>query len=174
MANNFLQIYTGDGKGKTTAALGLALRCAGAGLKIFIIQFFKQKKYSEHKSLKLFSNITIRCFGCKEFVRNANIPQTLYKKIVNGWQLAKSIILHNPNKINVLILDEFSLAIFYQIIQISEVIDTLKNRDAKLEIIITGRKINKQLIDIADLVSEIKEIKHYYKKNIKARKGFEY
>ena len=167
----YVQVYTGDGKGKTTAALGLALRAAGAGLRVYIGQFMKKREYSELKSLRRFkSAIKIEQFG-----RRCFIGQKLLKKdkllAQEGLEKIKRII--QDGKYDLVILDEANLALSYGLLSEEEVIKIIKNRPKTQEIVLTGRKAPRRIIELADLVTEMKEIKHYFSKGVKARAGIE-
>ncbi len=170
----FIQCYTGNGKGKTTAALGLSLRAAGHDKKIKIYQFMKgQINYGELYSIKkLYPNIEIIQGGRKEFVSKENPEEIDIKLAKECWEKAKKDIF--SNNYDIIVLDELNVALDFKLLDIKEVIDTLKNKPEKLEIIITGRYAPKEIIEISDLVTEMKEIKHYYYKGIPEREGFEY
>jgi cob(I)alamin adenosyltransferase len=166
-----IQVYTGNGKGKTTAALGLALRAAGAGLKVFIGQFIKGKNYSELTALKKIKNIKVEQFG-----RGCFIKKTPNQKDIdaakNGWLKIKKII--SQETYDVVILDEINIALKLNLLELKEVISLIKKAPKKLELVLTGRYAHPQIIKMADLVSQIIERKHYFRQGIKARKGIEY
>ena len=167
-----IQVYTGNGKGKTTASLGLALRAAGAGLKVFIGQFVKGRDYSELNALKKIKNIKVEQFGRGYFIRKKpdKKDMELAKK---GLEKIKKII--SKAVCDVVILDEINVALKLKLIKLEDVISLIKNTPRKkTELILTGRYAHPRILKIADLVSEIKEVKHYYKKGIKARRGIEY
>lgn len=166
-----IQVYTGNGKGKTTAALGLALRAAGAGLKVYIGQFVKGKNYSELSVLRKIKNIKLEQFGRSCFVKEAPNQKdiALAKK---GFEKIKKII--SKRIYDMVILDEINIALKLRLISLKEVFSLIKNIPENLELVLTGRYAHPKILKIADLVSEIKEIKHYYKKGIKARRGIEY
>ncbi len=166
-----IHIYTGDGKGKTTAALGLVLRACGANKKIFIGQFIKGQNFSEIKALKKFCNVTLEQFGRGCFIKGKLHPKDI-KLAKDGWLRIKEVI--ESNQYDIVVIDEINVAIDLLLIDCSLVIELLKRVSKKIEVILTGRSAADCLIEIADLVSEIKEVKHYYKKGIKARKGIEY
>ncbi|MBT1247652.1 MULTISPECIES: cob(I)yrinic acid a,c-diamide adenosyltransferase [unclassified Thermosipho (in: thermotogales)] len=163
-----IHVYTGDGKGKTTAAFGLALRAACAGKRVFVGQFVKGMEYSELKVPEYIPNITVEQFGRNCFIFNKPTKEDI-DAAQNGFKRIKEIV----NEYDVVILDEINIAIYYNLISIDEVLKFLKEiKD--VEIVLTGRYAPKEFIDIADLVTEMREIKHYYKKGIKARKGIEF
>ena len=168
----YIQIYTGNGKGKTTAAFGLALRAAGAGLKVFIGQFIKGKLYHEIEIInKCPGDITVKQYGLGCFIVNEPTDDDI-KAARNGLAEIKKII--KENKYDLVVLDEVNIALYYNLFKVDELIEILNNRPEKLEVVLTGRYAPQKLIEYADLVTEMKEIKHYYNKGIDARKGIEY
>ncbi len=167
-----VQVYTGNGKGKTSAALGLGLRAAGHGFKVYMIQFMKgQINYGELEAVKLIPNFTIRQFGRPDFVDRSNPdPQDI--------ELAKAALDHareiiKKGKIDFLILDEVNVAIDFGLVSEQEVVKLIKSRPTHMEIILTGRYAHPTIVEIADLVSEVKEVKHPFQKGIGARRGVE-
>ena len=166
-----IQVYTGNGKGKTTAALGLALRAAGAGLKVYICQFLKGKKYCELIALKKFKNIKIEQFGTDCFIRKSPTEKDIELAKMALRQISKVI---KEKEYGVVILDEINVALSLNLLKLKDVIRLLRKAPAKTELILTGRNAPAQIIKLADLVSEIKEVKHYFKKGVNARKGIEY
>lgn len=166
-----IHIYTGEGKGKTTAALGLALRAAGAGLKVYIGQFIKGKNYSELKVLKKIKNIKVEQFGRGCFIKWAPNKKDI--------ELAKSG-LEKINKIiykriyGVVILDEINVVLKLKLLALEDIVNLIKKTPKKIELVLTGRYAHPKILKLADLVTEMKEIKHYFKKGIKARRGIEY
>lgn len=165
-----IQVYTGDGKGKTTAALGLALRAVGAGLKVYIAQFLKGKNYSELKFLKKIKNIKIEQFGSGCFIKGAPSARDI-ELAKTGFKKIKEII--SKRSYNLVILDEINVALHLKLLDLEEIVDLIKNTPKSSELVLTGRSAPPEIIKAADLVSEVKEIKHYYKNGIKARKGIE-
>ncbi|PIP13747.1 MAG: cob(I)yrinic acid a,c-diamide adenosyltransferase [bacterium (Candidatus Stahlbacteria) CG23_combo_of_CG06-09_8_20_14_all_34_7] len=168
-----IQIYTGNGKGKTTAALGLALRAVGHGKNVIIIQFMKGKiNYGELKAAKYLKNLKIEQYGRPDFVDRNNPAKIDIELARKGFKKAKAII--KSKKYDIVILDELNVAIDYGLVQLNEIVELLKTIPIKIELVITGRYMPQELLEYADLVSEICEIKHYFQKGIKARKGIEY
>lgn len=166
-----IHVYTGNGKGKTTAALGLALRAAGSGLKVYIGQFAKGRLYSELKSLKKIKNIKVEQYGRSYFIKTKPNPKdrSLAK---TGLKKIKKIV---AKKIyDVIILDEINIALNLKLIRLKETTDLIRKIPKDTELILTGRYAPEEILALSDLVSEIKEIKHYYRQGIKARKGIEY
>lgn len=166
----YVQVYTGSGKGKTTASLGLAIRAAGAGLRVYIAQFLKQGDYSEIKALAAFPNITVEQYGMGKFVRG---NPTEEEKIAarNGYEsLCKAL---TGNTYDLVIAEEGNVAVSYDIISEAELMALLDMKPDNVELVITGRGALPSLVDRADLVTEMTEIKHYYKRGVKARVGIE-
>jgi cob(I)alamin adenosyltransferase len=169
--HGYIQLYTGNGKGKTTAALGLAVRAAGAGKRVFIGQFVKGMYYSESHSLDRFPEIDLKLYGLNCFIVNKPTQNDI-DAARKGLDEVSSIIAQN--KYDLVILDEICIALHYHLFEIEEVMTLLKTKPAELEIVMTGRYASPELYMVADLVTEMTEIKHYYHKGIKARKGIEY
>jgi len=164
-------IYTGGGKGKTTASIGLIIRAKGANKQVCLIQFLKSNKSCEEGILNKL-DIKVKRFGGKEFIINKPSKEDIKKaqKAIN--YIYKTI---KEDKIDLLVLDEINLAIYFELVSLQDAKKIVKECDLKnIELVFTGRNANSELIKIADLVSEIKEIKHYFNKGIIARKGFEY
>ncbi len=171
MRKGYVQIYTGNGKGKTTAALGLAVRAAGAGLKIFIAQFIKKKKCSEHKLLeRLQDRITIRQYG-KGFLLSKKPSAADIAAAEQGWREVKQRVL--SGEYDVVILDEANVAVHYGLISVQDILDLIRTRPGRVELVITGRYAPEQVMQAADLVTEMREIKHYRQKGVEARRGIE-
>lgn len=173
LERGLIQLYTGNGKGKTTAALGLCFRAAGHGLKSFIIQFMKgQIVYGELNSAKLTNGlITIEQMGRPDFVSKENPEKIDIEMAQDALRLAEKII--KSGEYDIVVLDEINVAADFNLIDKKEVIRILKEKPANVELILTGRYAPQEFIDIADLVSEVREIKHYYAKGIDARDGIE-
>jgi len=165
-----LHVYTGNGKGKTTAAIGLAIRAAGAGLKVFIGQFVKGMKYSELELLKDIDNIRIEQYGLECFIRNEPGKKDI-EAARKGLDKMKSILSSGEYKL--VIMDEVNIATYYNLFSVEELLNVIKGRAEEVEVVITGRKADEKLITEADLVTEMKEIKHYYNQGILAREGIE-
>ncbi len=171
MRQAYVQVYTGDGKGKTTAALGLALRAAGAGLKVFIGQFIKSMEYSEIKALKRFDDmITLRQFGRGCFIRG-NPSQADID--VAGQALSAISAALTSGAFDVVIADEANVAFQSNIITESDLMALIDVRPPQVELVLTGRGAPQSIIDRADLVTEMNAVKHYYEKGVSARTGIE-
>lgn len=166
-----IHVYTGKGKGKTTCALGLAVRAAGAGLRVFFGQFLKKGCYSECKTLKRIPNIIVEQFGTGRFVRG-RVSDAENSAARKGFKRVEKIIA--SGKFDVVILDEFNLCLALDILSLSEAKELIDLTPATMELVFTGRDAPKELMRMADLVSEVKEVRHYFNKGQKARKGIEF
>lgn len=173
LKKGYIHIYTGNGKGKTTAALGLALRAAGAGLKTYIAQFMKEYPYSEINSLKSLSDfITVEQFCGDEFVYKKQLPdETEIRKAIDGLNKAKIMML--SGEYDLIILDEVLVSIYFKLLTVEQIKEFLEQKPERVEMILTGRYCPEILYEKADLITEMKEIKHYYSKGITSRKGIE-
>ncbi|MCX7914107.1 MAG: cob(I)yrinic acid a,c-diamide adenosyltransferase [Thermodesulfovibrionales bacterium] len=168
----YIQVYTGDSKGKTTAALGLALRAAGAGHRTFIAQFIKKGKSSEHKALERFKDlIEVRQYGTG-FIRTEQQLIAASRAAVRGLEAVKEIF--KTGNFDVVILDEINVALFKKLIPLEEVLSLIDMKPKHVELVLTGRYAPEEIIEKADLVTEMKEVKHYYSSGVKARKGIEF
>ena len=170
-----IQVYTGDGKGKSTAALGLALRAAGRDFKVFICQFMKGRNTGEYFAIRKFlsDNIYIHLCGSEKFILDReNPPEEEKHRAREGLEISKQAML--SGKYDIVILDEVNVAIYYNLIDEKEVLEFLKEKPENVELILTGRKTPSSIIELADLVTEMREIKHYYKNGLLAREGIEY
>lgn len=167
----YVQVYTGDGKGKTTAVLGLSIRAAGAGFKVFIAQFIKNGDFSEIKALKRFSDlITVEQFGSGCFVRGKPTPEDI-ECARKGIEKIKSIVSSGNYKM--IILDEANVAVKLGLFPVEDILSIMADKPEEVEIVITGRNADQRIIEKSDLVTEMKEIKHYFQKGVKARVGIE-
>ena len=173
LKQGFVQIYTGNGKGKSTAAIGQAVRAAGFGLKTYIAQFMKEYPYNELISLKNLSEwISIEQFGGDEFVYKKELPnEEELAKAQKGLQSAREKML--SGEYDLIILDEAIVAIYFKLIATRELIEIIKAKPQNVELILTGRYCPTEIIELADLVTEMKEVKHYYQKGITSRRGIE-
>jgi len=167
----YVQVYTGDGKGKTTAAIGLAVRAAGAGLKVFVAQFVKSEKYSEIIALERFSDlITCRRYGSGCWLRGQPDEEDA-RLAASGLEDVRRIL--EAGRHDVVILDEANIATHFGLLAVEDLIALIDLKPPGVELIFTGRKADPRLIDRADLVSEMREVKHYYQKGVLARKGID-
>jgi cob(I)alamin adenosyltransferase len=167
----YVQVYTGDGKGKTTAALGLALRATGAGLKVYIAQFVKGMDYSELNALRnLSDSIVIKQYGRDCFIRKAPVDEDrklAREGLKEVWDVMCSGQYH------IIILDEANIATHFNLFSVDDLLDLIHGKPEDVELVITGRRADPRVIAEADLVTEMKEIKHYYQKGVQAREGIE-
>lgn len=189
----YIQVYTGNGKGKTTAAIGLTIRALGAGKKVYFLQFMKAKVYSEHKILPHVSpNLTLETVGKPFFiVKEGSMtaeelakwqdkavifppgqPPREYLELIAGG-MAKARAALSGGEYDVVVLDEINVALHFGLVDWETVAEMLEHRKEQVEVILTGRGAPQQLIDKADLVTEMREIKHYYTQGVEARTGIE-
>lgn len=170
MDKGYVQIYTGNGKGKTTAALGISLRAVCAGKRVFFGQFVKGMKYSELEAPKLLPNFELEQFGRDCFIFN-NPSKADIEEAKKGLKRAEEVLV--SGKYDLVVFDELNIALFYKLFTIEEVLELINKKAENVELIITGRYAPKELIERADLVTEMKEIKHYYTQGVTARVGIE-
>lgn len=167
----YVQVYTGNGKGKTTAALGLALRAAGAGLSVYFAQFFKKGDYSEIKALRRLSErITVAQFGEGRFIRGLPAPADI-KAAAAGLVKIKTVMASGC--FDVMVLDEANGAVAAGLFPVSALISLIDEKPEAMELVITGRSAHESVINRADLVTEMNAVKHYYDKGVAARVGIE-
>lgn len=166
-------VYTGNGKGKTTAALGLACRASGQKKKILMIQFMKGKvNYGELRSAKKLPGFTIKQFGRPSFVDKKNPAPADIKGAQQAMEFARKAF--HSGKYDIVILDELNVALDFNLISLKDVLALMAAKPEKLELVITGRYAHAKVIKLADLVSEVKEVKHYYQQGVPARRGIEF
>ncbi|MCL2672308.1 MAG: cob(I)yrinic acid a,c-diamide adenosyltransferase [Clostridiales bacterium] len=170
MQAGYVQVYTGDGKGKTTALLGLALRAVGANKRVYIGQFIKKGDYSEVKAIRNYlPQITLEQYG-EGFV--LSIPSAEHTAAAqNGLARARAALL--SGEYDLVMLDEINVAVDLGLIPVAELLDLIRAKPEGIELVLTGRNAAAEIIAAADLVSEVKEIKHYYAKGVSAREGIE-
>lgn len=166
----YIQVYTGNGKGKTTAALGLSLRAAASGKKVYIAQFIKGMHYSELDILSTIQNITLRQYGRDCFIYSSP-TQDDFAAALQGLSETETVL--RSGEYDVVVLDEANIALYYGLFSFDDLKRALIGRANHVEVIITGRYAPQELLDMADLVTEMKEIKHYYTKGVEARTGIE-
>lgn len=168
-----VEVFTGDGKGKTSAALGVALRALGQGLKVYIVFFMKgDYPYGEQKVLSQLANITFERFGFQDFVDPANVKPEEKEEARKALQAARKAML--SGKYDVVILDEVNVAVAWKLIDIDEVVKLVHDKPKNVELILTGRYADPRLIELADLVTDMVKVKHPYDKGILSRKGIDY
>lgn len=167
----YVQVYTGDGKGKTTAAIGLAVRAVGAGLTVFIGQFVKGMEYSELKALERFApQLLVRQYGRKAFVHNKPNEEDFHLAREGYEDIRRAIY---SKQYDLVILDEANIAVYFSLLTVEDLLALIDGKPDSVELVFTGRKADPRLIERADLVTEMKDIKHYYHKGIVARDGIE-
>jgi cob(I)alamin adenosyltransferase len=171
MKKGYVQIYTGNGKGKTTAAIGLAVRAAGANMRIYIGQFLKGKNCSEIKALiKISDNIKISQYGSSCFVKEC--PNKMDVKMAReGLEDIKHQML--SGKYDIVIMDEANPAVFSNLFPVECLLDIIDSKPENVELIITGRNAARKVLDRADLVTEMRDNKHYFDQGVEARRGIE-
>lgn len=168
----YIQIYTGNGKGKTTAALGLALRAAGNGLQVFIGQFVKGKTYSEIQAIhKFLPHVTLRQYGRAGFIHSKPAAEDI-EAARQGLEHARHML--HESRYDMVILDEISIALHFNLFEEQEVLDLLDEKPENTELILTGRYFSETLLQKADLVTEMREVRHYFQQGVQARPGIEY
>ena len=166
-------IFTGDGKGKTSAALGVVLRALGHGLKVYIIFFMKgDYPYGERSILSQLPNVDFASFGSREFVDPANIKPEEKEQAMLALAAARDVVM--SGSYDLVVLDEVNIALGYNLIDMDEVINLIKDKPPHVELVLTGRYADARLLEMADLVTEMVRVKHSFDKGIKARKGIEY
>jgi cob(I)alamin adenosyltransferase len=167
----YVQVYTGDGKGKTTAAIGLAIRAVGAGLKVYIAQFVKGMYYNEIKPLQRFyPDIVLKQYGRSCFInREANAEDVQAAR--KGFDEVERVIM--SGEYDIVILDEANMAMYFNLIPVQDFVTLIEQRPNNVELVFTGRKAPKEILERADLITDMQQVKHYYQKGIEARDGIE-
>lgn len=173
-SGGLIQVYTGNGKGKSTAAFGLALRAAGCGMKVAIVQFMKKGEwYGEIQSFGLLPLVDIFSFGGDKFLHKGQQPDQQNLDMAAA-ALDKARQLMADPELDILILDELNNALYFDLISEEQGLELVRNKPEELELVITGRNAPDSLIELADLVTEMREIKHPYQNGVQARKGIEF
>lgn len=173
LEKGLVQVYTGNGKGKTSAAFGLALRAIGRGLKVYIIQFIKGGfDYGELYMLDKLPNLTLKAFGRGRFVTAKPPEKEDIKLAEEALQLSEKVV--TSGEYDVVILDEVSVALNLKLISLDDVLELIKTKPKHVELVLTGRSAPNEIIEVADLVTEMREIKHPFSKGFPARKGIEH
>jgi cob(I)alamin adenosyltransferase len=170
MEKGYIQIYTGNGKGKTTAALGLSLRCLCAGNKVFFGQFMKGQDYSELLAPKHFEGLTMEQYGDLHFTRSEPSEEDR-RNARRGLNQMKEILV--SGQYDLVVFDEINTSLFFHLVDLKDVLAVLDLKPEKTEVLLTGRYAPQEIIDRADLVTEMREIKHYYNSGVPARVGIE-
>ncbi len=173
LTKGLVQVYTGNGKGKTSAAFGLALRAVGRGLKVYIIQFIKGGfDYGELYAIKKLPNLKLEAFGHGRFITEKPPRGDDIRSAKKALDLARDII--GSGEYDIIILDEINVALALELIKVQDVVDLAKGKPEHVELILTGRNVPQKIIDVADLVTEMREVKHPFKQGVPPRKGIEY
>ena len=168
-----VQVYTGDGKGKTTAAFGQALRAIGQGYRVCIIQFMKGRKYGECLAAERhLPNLTVHLAGLDSFVMRENPAPLDIELARQGLAIARKAVASGDY--DMVILDEINVAADFRLIPLADIIDLMKGKPASLDLILTGRYAPPEIIALADTVSEIREVRHHYRAGVKERAGIEF
>ena len=168
-----VQVYTGNGKGKTSAAFGLALRAIGRGLKVYVVQFIKGGfDYGELYVVDKLPNLKLKAFGRGRFVTEKPPSKEDVRLSEEALALAEQVV--KSGGYDIVILDEINVALNLKLINLDEVLELIENKPKHVELILTGRYAPEEIIEAADLVTEMKEVKHPFNKGYQARKGIEY
>lgn len=171
LSQGYVQLYTGDGKGKTTAALGLALRAAGRGFRTYVGQFMKGQRYGELDALRDFPAITIEQYGDVRCIHREEVTPEHLAQARAGLERAREAMLSGGY--DIVVLDEVNVTIWFGLLETADVLALLDEKPAHVEVVLTGRRAPQELIDRADLVTEMREVKHYYQQGVMARLGIE-
>jgi cob(I)alamin adenosyltransferase len=173
LEKGLVQVYTGNGKGKSSAAFGLALRAIGRGLRVYIIQFIKGGfDYGELYVVDRLPNLTLKAFGRGKFVTEKPPGKVDLELAEEALALAEKVV--KSGEYDIVILDEINVALNLNLIKIGKVIELIRNKPKHVELVLTGRYAPDEIIEAADLVTEMREVKHPYNKGFQARKGIEY
>ncbi|MBN2071958.1 MAG: cob(I)yrinic acid a,c-diamide adenosyltransferase [Candidatus Krumholzibacteriota bacterium] len=167
-----IMLFTGNGKGKTTASLGAAMRAAGHNSRVFMIQFMKGRLYGELAAAEALDNLTIEQHGRDEFVDPEDPEQIDIDLARGGWKRMLEVV--EEGLFDMIILDEINVAVSFGLIPLEEVIRFLESRPEDLDVILTGRYAPDELVELADTVTEMREIKHHYNQGVQMRKGIEF
>lgn len=173
LKKGLVQVYTGNGKGKTTAAFGAALRAVGRGFKVYVIQFIKGGfDYGELHSVKHVPNLKLTAFGRGRFITESPPSQEDIELARQAFKLAKDVV--QSGRYDMVILDEINVVLNLKMIDINEVVKLIKNKPEHVELILTGRYAPAQIVELADLVTEMREVKHPFTKGVPPREGIEH
>ena len=171
MSRGYIQIYTGDGKGKSTAAFGLAVRALCAGMRVYIGQFVKSIQYNETRLVEYFPNLKIEQFGLGCLLQRVATVKDR-EAALEGLEQCRAEML--KGEVDLLVLDEITIAISLHLLTVEEVVELLREKPESVELVLTGRYAPEELLKEADLVTEMKEIKHYYQQGVLSREGFDH
>ena len=167
----YVQVYTGNGKGKTTAAFGLALRASGHGIACYVGQFMKGRVYGEAVALRGHSRITVEQYGDDRCVGKQDVRDEDRRRARDGLRRVEAAI--RSGRYGLVVLDEVNVAVSYGLLDVRELMRLLSRRPPGVELVLTGRYAPEEAIEAADLVTEFREIKHYYTRGVAARDGIE-
>jgi len=171
LEQGYIQVYTGDGKGKTTAALGLAVRAAGHAMHTYIGQFMKAQYSGEKEALRNHPFIVIEQYGNTTFVRREDVSSEHRALAQERLQRIRQAML--SGQYDIIILDEINTAIWFGLVSLEQVLALLDQKPGYVELILTGRRAPQEILDRADLVTEMRQVKHYYEQKVPARTGIE-
>jgi len=173
LERGLIQVYTGDGKGKTSAAFGLALRAVGRDLKVYVIQFIKGGfDYGELYVVERLPNFSLKAFGRGKFITDFPPTEDDVKLAKEAFELAKEVVSGGEH--DVVVLDEINVALHLKLIETEEVVDLIRRKPKHVELILTGRYAPSEVVELADLVTEMKDVKHPFTKGVSPRKGIDY
>ncbi len=167
-----VQVYTGEGKGKTTAALGLALRASGHGLPVYIGQFMKGQDYGELHALPLLRTVTVEQYGDPGWVHSGHVTEAQRALARTGLEKARAALTGGAYRI--VILDEINMAVWFGLLPVESVLELIAQRPPETELVLTGRRADPRILERADLVTEMREVRHYYASGVPARIGIEH
>jgi cob(I)alamin adenosyltransferase len=173
LETGLVQVYTGNGKGKTSAAFGAALRAVGRGLKVYVIQFIKGGfDYGELYVVDKLPNLKLAAFGRGRFITETPPLKEDVEPVREAFELAKKVV--SEGKYDIVILDEINVVVDLKMVSVDEVVELIRNKPKHVELILTGRNAAPAVIELADLVTEMREVKHPYARGVPSRKGIEY
>ncbi len=173
LSRGIVQVYTGEGKGKTTASLGQALRACGHGFRVLMIQFMKgSKNYGELLSSESVPGLEIVQKGLPTFVKKGEPSDEDLRLAAEGMDLARKAVRAAEH--DILILDEINCAVDYGLVDLNEVLELIAEKPEGMELILTGRYAPRELVELADLVTEMREVKHHYNNGVQMREGIEF
>jgi len=171
-APGYVHVYTGDGKGKTTAAFGLALRAAGHGKRVFVGQFMKGQPYGEIAALAENPLVDVEQFGTAGCIRMDEVSDGHVGRARDGLERARHAL--REGGYDVVVLDEIDIAIWFGLLTVSDALRMIDERPPQTELVLTGRRAPREIVERADLVTEMREVKHYYRQGVLARAGIEF
>jgi cob(I)alamin adenosyltransferase len=171
LEHGYIQVYTGDGKGKTTAALGLAMRAAGHAMRTYMGQFMKAQYCGEIEALRGHPFITIEQYGNTAFIRREDVTSEHRALAQKGLERARQAML--SGQYDIIVLDEINMATWFGLVTLEQVLALLDQKPSYVELILTGRRAPQEILDRADLITEMRQVKHYYEQKVPARTGIE-